>query len=236
MPKLVAYIRVSTGQQEAAYGPQAQLERIKTWAETHDAQIAKTFTEAISGVVAGADRPILTDAIAYARSHNLDGLIFADASRVARDAMQAEGLYHLLWNFGLSIYLADLGEVDRDDPARAFIRQMFALVAEYERAMIRVRTHGARKLRAKRGLRLTGKYPFGYVESDGKITQDESEQFQRSIMDEGRAKGAGWTKIARALNEAGYRTRRGNEWSGVSVKYAYEAGEPALAIIKAVCR
>jgi DNA invertase Pin-like site-specific DNA recombinase len=84
----VAYLRVSTGKQEASgLGLEAQLEYIQRAAEQNGWNIVATYSEAVSGGIAPQDRPECSRALA----HGLP-LVVAKLDRLSRDVEHIAGL------------------------------------------------------------------------------------------------------------------------------------------------
>ena len=127
----------------------------------------------------------------------------ASATEQGRRYLQLEAL-------GLPLRLADGGDPDR------------ALIAAWqdrgddERRRERVRT--AMRRRALRGEAL-GRPPYGYRVVEHRLQAEPHEaEVVRDIFRLARLEGLGVRRIARSLNERGWRTRRAQPWSMVSVR------------------
>ena len=96
----------------------------------------------------------------------------------------------------------------QDDPSRKLMRQIFGVIAEYEKTMIVLKLRGARvRTRAKTG-RCEGRKPYGYFEGENAVIDR---------MQELRKAGQGFDKIAAALNSEGFKPRSGEKWYGSAV-------------------
>src|SRR6202011_3230616 len=85
-----------------------------------------------------------------------------------------------------SSYLGD----DPDDPSRALIRQVLGAVAEYERAMIRLRMRSGKQRKRAGGGFIGGQVPFVFRAEGAKLVPDPQEQRVLSRIRELRAAGA----------------------------------------------
>jgi hypothetical protein len=146
---LIGYARVSTLDQNLTLQRDALLE----------AGCAKIFTEQMSGAV--ADRPSLSDALAYARSG--DTIVVWKLDRLARSMKQLiETVETLrLRNIG---FRSLTGAIDTTTAQGRLVFHMFGALAEFERSLIRERTR-AGLATAKRAGR-TGGRPAKLTDED----------------------------------------------------------------------
>jgi DNA invertase Pin-like site-specific DNA recombinase len=99
--KVVAYIRTSTKDQLAMYGPDRQREAIRTWARQHGHRIVAEVVESTSGTVPPPKRPCWAEAVATA-CDRADGIVVADLSRLSRDLIEQETALRELAGCGCS--------------------------------------------------------------------------------------------------------------------------------------
>src|SRR5215510_3261385 len=147
MSKAVAYLRVSTRQQQrSGLGIEAQRAAIARFAEAEDITIIAEFTEAETGK--GADaldrRPQLAAALAAARSARCSVLV-SKLDRLSRDVAFVSGLMAQRVPF----IMAELG---RD--ADPFMLHLYAALAEKERRLISERTKAALAAKKAQGAKL----------------------------------------------------------------------------------
>lgn len=234
-PKVaVAYLRVSTDDQ--ALGLEAQRTAIETWANTRDMRVVDwCIDEGVSGGAALDARPELARALALLREHRAGVLVVAKRDRLARDVIVAAMVEKLAANVGAAILsVAGEGSDATDDPSSQLLRRMVDAFAEYERAIIAMRTRNALAAKRARGEVIGGMPPWGLrLSEDGRSwVPDEREQLMLSLVRELRAQGKGVRPIARALEAAGFRSRNGRKFqhsSVVRMLQAMERGDRAAA-------
>ncbi|WJM56264.1 recombinase family protein [Pseudomonas asiatica] len=218
---VVAYIRVSTGKQEASgLGLEAQLDYIHTAAQQQGWNIVATYSDTISGSVAPQERPQM----ALALAHGLP-IVAAKIDRISRDVAHMATLMKTH-----TLKIATMPTADN------FQLHLFAALAEQERTFIRQRVKdalGALQERADKGC----------VESQAKINR-RSEALQKGrkgnvqVMNEVKEKKADTHKakllpyvlaalykgastlqaLADELNTQGLHTARGGEWVPTTVR------------------
>jgi len=225
--KLISYIRVSTRKQgDSGLGMEAQKAAVEAYAKATGAEIISTFTEIESGK--RSDRPELAKALANARRSRAT-LCIAKLDRLARNIHFVSGLMESGVDF-----------VAVDNPAANKLTvHLLACIAENEAEQISARTVAALKAAKARGTPLGSARPGHWDGRESKRqaglvkAQAESRRVRREktiagvadllpLMQERRAAGMGFAKVAAALNDAGHRTTRGNNWTPIGVKLAME--------------
>jgi DNA invertase Pin-like site-specific DNA recombinase len=227
--RLYAYLRVSSAGQIDAWGLDRQEAAIRQYAKTGGHRIAAWYRdEGVSGTIEALDRPQLSAAIRDLRP-GIDGILVADLDRFARSLTVQEAALAVIWRAGGKVFTATSGEVhtdDPDDPGRTLIRQVMGAVIEFEKRQAVKRMRGGMLAKAATGRKATGSYAFGYRgegkgrERDAKPDPEEQPTI-RAILDL-RAAGASYREICDALNLAGHRTKRGGDWSPMTVKRIHD--------------
>ncbi|MCG7493303.1 recombinase family protein [Thalassobius sp. Cn5-15] len=130
--------------------------RISTDSQTHDAQIAalkaagceRIFTEVASG--SRKDRPVLAEVMTYLRPNSDDTLVVYKLDRVARSLPHLiEIMDHLKAN---GIEFQSVTEaIDTTTPGGRLLFHVVAAIAEFERDLIRERTHAGLKAAREKG-------------------------------------------------------------------------------------
>lgn len=209
----VAYIRVSTDEQAASgLGLDAQRDAIRGAADRLGLPIRSWHgDEGISGTAPLERRYGLLEAIEALGAG--DTLLVAKRDRLARDMLVAALVEREIRRRGASIVSA-AGEGNGDDPASQLTRRLIDAVAEYECAMIRLRTRAALAAKRRRGEKCGGHVPYGYRLEGAALAKAADEQAVLADMAAMRAGGGTFRGIAAALNRRGVPTRTGAPWSG----------------------
>lgn len=202
MTKYVAYYRVSTTKQGFdGLGMDAQRASVQSFANGSD--IVAEYVEVESG--RKNDRPELLKALAFAKA-NKAVLLIAKIDRLARNVHFVSGLLES----GVEIKCADMPEANR------MMLQMLSVFAEHEARMISDRTKAALAMAKERGQALGG-IRHGSMETNrqrGQASADRAMTLIQSIPDYGNLS---FNALAKALNEAGHKTARGNTWTAMQV-------------------
>lgn len=239
---LAGYIRVSTEGQVDAYGKDVQRKHIVDWSALNSHNVVEWFEEdAVSGKTEGGDRPVLREILE--RSDEFDGVVFFDATRIARRSVVQETLLGLIWASGLTVFTTTAGELEADenDPTKILIRQILGVVAEFEHRSLVIKLHAARKVKASRGGYVGGTPRFGLaVTGSGKTAQFVPDEVESEVI-EGivSLKGCGFSlrQIAGHLNNQHIPTKTGKAWMAPQVQrilQRYES-EQAQVVRAATC-
>lgn len=218
------YIRVSTvGQAEHGLGLEVQRERIAAWCKAQGLELVTVYEDAgVSGANGIADRrgwPLLAEGL---EAGEFDTVVVMRLDRLARDlVLQETMLKHVLLAGGT---LASTQEPDlcSEDPGRIMVRQLFGMVAQYEKAMIVARLRYGRNKKTRHGGYSGGWVPYGYVvagqgrEAAPVVDQAAAAIVRRIFGDY--AKGSSMKRIADALNTEGVATARGGTWAQATVR------------------
>jgi len=209
MVKAVAYLRVSGKGQVSGDGFTRQMTAIKKYAAAHDIRIVKVYREeGVSGTKDWEKRPAFAEMMAALLSDGVRTVIVEKLDRVARDLMVQESIIADFQRKELAIISVSEPDLCSDDPSRVLMRQVLGAFFQYEKTMIVLKLRGARqRVKAKEGV-CEGAKPFGHYE-------DEDAVLKR--MQELRSEGKGFDAIAAALNNEGFKPRRGVQWYGSAV-------------------
>src|SRR5262249_2528001 len=108
---------------------------------------------------------------------------------------------------------------DLRNPYGRAMAQMASVFAELERALIQERTRSALHVKRSRGERISGHAPYGWdFGSGGRLLKNRREQRVIARMRQFRAEGLSYRGIARRLDGAGVRPKRGRRWVHTTVK------------------
>ena len=176
------YIRVSTEEQaQHGFGLQAQREAI--------GRCRQVFAdEGVSGTT--IERPGLLALLE--RVGPADEVAIPNLNRLARSLTIQEAILGRLWDAGASVWAADTGALERDDPddpMRTALRQIQGVFAQLDRGMLTKRMREGKAVKAARGGYAGGRPPYGFRAEDGTLVHDEAEQ--AIIRDAHRLRAAG---------------------------------------------
>lgn len=190
----------------------AQLRACREYCVRRGYTIIKEYAdEAMTGT--NDRRPQFQQMIADAEAGLFEILVAHKVDRLGRNEYDYYTNRHKLNNFGVDIHFAAQG-FDTSTPEGALLEnQLAGLAAFYSRNLSKEVKKGLKE-NALQGKTTGGKPLFGYrYTEDKKYEIDEAEAVAvRLIFDEYIA-GKGYVEIAKTLNNRGYRTRRGNEFS-----------------------
>lgn len=214
--KVAAYLRTSTDSQEE--GLETQRAEIRAWAKAQGHTVAGWYVdEGISGSNGLESRIGLADALAA----KLPVVVYK-LDRLARDLVIQETILGQAKREGTRIfstlttedaYLED----DPKDPTRKLIRQVLGAVADYERAMIRLRmAAGANRKKANGGY-AGGGIPYGWRAENQELVPNPLERKAVKLMKEHRDEGWSLREIAKVLDAFGIPPRKGESWHPHSV-------------------
>lgn len=188
------------------------------------------FTEVKSaGRYRIVDRPEFCKALETVCSYGNNGILMArNVSRLVRHVDDAEILKDRLRKAGAGLIIVQQSISTILDGERAFDLAVKIAQGEWE-----AKRYYGRKGVEKR--RKAGKYvgavPFGWTMSNGVLVPDRKEEMVISRMRHLSNQGLSCGAIAKELNKAGYRSKRGGDWSRKTVEDVLEKAriETALA-------
>lgn len=158
---IVAYARVSTGQQDH----QTQVDRLTAAGAT------KVFTEKRSGL--DGDRPVLAECLRYVREG--DTLLVTKLDRLARSTADLYRIVTDLTERGVAFKVLDDAAVDTSSRTGKLVMGILALIAEFETEIRRERQmEGIAKAKAE-----------GRTGGRPKLVSDEVEETIRKLRAEG---------------------------------------------------
>lgn len=196
----VAYIRFSKKHQKvASEGNQRWL--IEQWGAKFGVQIAAVCTDACGGATPIDKRPGFIGAMGELKRCKAGLLVVWRRDRVARDVLQAAVAERMLERYGAK--LCSLEGHNEQTPEAQLMRSILDAIAQYERALIRLRTQLGLARRADQNIRYAA-MPYGKMLAEDRKTLIDNPTEQEVIkrIAKMRGKGIGWGTIAEALNAA----------------------------------
>ncbi len=208
----IAYYRVSTQKQGASgLGLEAQQKQVQDFAGRTGGTITATYTEVESGKK--SDRVQILAAIAEAKRTGAT-LLIAKLDRLARNA----SFIFTLRDTGVSFVASDMPE------ANTLTVGIMAVMAQHEAEMISSRTKAALAAKKARGEQLgnTGNFTAtgrakgraAHIANAANNQNTKTARGYAALLSSG---GASLRTIAATLNNEGFKTARGGQYSAVQV-------------------
>ena len=210
--QFVAYFRVSTQKQgNSGLGLEAQEHAVSTYIKEGNSELVARFTEIETGKGANAleKRPQLRSALNLCRKNGAT-LIIAKLDRLAHNVHFVSGLLET----GCDFIAADMPHANK------VMIQMHAVMSEWERDQISVRTKVALEAAKARGVQL-GKSGMDNLRSNIAKRQIESRIFAKSLKGqiEGfKLRGLSHRSMVVELNQVKIPAPKGGEWSLIQLQ------------------
>ena len=126
-----------------------QISDLRRYAEYSNLTIVKIFEEHISGAKRNTERPVLSEAISYAKSNNITQILISELSRLGRNAFEVLSTVKEMIDAGINIYFQKEQFTLLDDEGKPslFAPVMIATLstcAQLERDNIKFRLNSGR--------------------------------------------------------------------------------------------
>ena len=168
------------------------------------------------------DRPALQQLLADAEDGLIDKILVYRLDRISRSVHDFTGLCSRLSAKGVHFQSVTEGITLDDSPSGTVMAQIMMVFAQFERETIQRRVTDNYYARAKTGMYLGGRPPFGFAKGqtmvDGKHTacyvpQPEQAALMCALYERYAQDGETLGSLVRWLNAHGHRTARGGSWS-----------------------
>lgn len=207
--KAFGYIRVSGLSQVKGDGFERQEEAIQAYAKANNLEVVQVFREeGVSGTM--EQRPALAQLLVSLEKngHGIKTVIIEKLDRLARDLMVQEAIIRDFQKHDFQLISALEGpELCMDDPSRKLVRQIFGVIAEYEKSMLVLKLRAARERQKAKTGKCEGRK--GYHEEDPDIVR----YIQRLRRKPKHRKRLTYQQIADRLNAEGMTTLDGMQWT-----------------------
>lgn len=171
----VAYLRVSTEAQTEKYGLDMQKQRIVEYCDSEGVVIDKWY---VDGGYSGSklDRPEIQELLDDAEKGQIAKVFIYKLDRMSRDVIDTLNLlYRVLPKYGVQV-ISMTEDLRLESPMDKVMVGVNAIMGQYEREVIYMRTRAGMRERVKRGLWMGGGHvPRGYYydRNDGLLHPDE---------------------------------------------------------------
>ena len=224
MKNAVAYIRVSTENQEEKYGFDLQKGAIEKYAAEKGYNVIAWHEEVGSGA---KERPILEGIVSGAVITNppIDAVLVYKNDRIARDTQMYFYYLYQLEKKGIKLVAVQEDMDGLDKSMENFCRSMFQFVAEMERKNITNRTTAGRMVKAQTGGYSGGRVPYGYRVEDHELVIDENEAELVKEVFSLTAQNVPISTVIRELTNKGFRARNGKILANCNI-FSIKKNEP----------
>ena len=232
MKPAIGYVRLDTAAQTDC-GPsiEAQRRKLAALAELHDYRVVDMVEETADA--RRLSRPGWSRVQRAVRKEKIGAVLIASLDRITRSVVDLSRLVADFERRGVALVSA-AEFLDTTSASGRLVVNILGIVAEWEREATSDRTSAALKELKAQGRATGGVAPFGYRFERGLRVRDFDEAAILAALAEYRHQGKSWAEVARALNEAGYRTRTGRAWTrqgvyqlprGAMILFDHEHGE-----------
>lgn len=174
-PRVVAYIRVSTDRQAGeGHSLEAQARRIQAYALAFGLEVVAMETDA-GASASSLERPGLQRALQRLEDGEAGSLLVVKLDRLTRSVRDLCDLVDTYFREDYSL-MSVSEQIDTRSAAGRMMLNLLTTIGQWEREAIGERTAAVMQHMKASGAFTGGWPPYGYVEVDGQLVEDEEEQ------------------------------------------------------------
>ena len=216
--KIGIWVRVSDPKQVAKDGHVHHEIRARDFVKSRDWEVVKVYRlEAMTGKSV-MNYPQTKQMMHDIKTGVISGIVFAKLARLARNTKELIEISEYFTKYDADLISMDM-MIDTSTPMGRHIFRQMCSAAEWEREVIVQRVNESILTRAKLGKSIGGHAPLGYMYDENKeLVVNPQESPICKLMFELFLKHKRKRTTARILNEKGYRSRKGKNFSYATVK------------------
>jgi len=216
--KAFSYLRVSGKGQIDGDGFDRQRDAIAKRCKLEGIEIEREFVEAgISGTSDLENRPALSALFTAIVANGVRTVIVERSDRFSRDLMVGEVLLAQFRDIGVTVIESedgrDLTANDPDNATGTLVRQILAVIAQFEKTSIVAKLRKARQRARNETGRCEGRKPYGSQPGESEVLAT-----MKVLRRKREGKRMSFDKIADSLNADGIKSRTGGEWRGSVIR------------------
>ena len=210
------WIRVSTEDQAKGDSPEHHEERARAYAKSRGWEVKELYDLAGQSGKAVMQNPEARRMMKDIERGHITGLVFSKLARLSRNRRELEDFSDFFKKHDAD--LISLSEaIDTSTAGGRMFFHLLSVFAQWEREETTERVNASVLTRAKLGKSINGTSPYGYEWKDRKLVIKAEEAAIRRKAYELFLKFRRKGQVAKTLNAAGYRTRKGNIWRDTSI-------------------
>lgn len=158
--RAIIYARVSsTGTVEGRQSTDRQVADLSRYAQSNDMEVIRVFEEHISGAKRTEERPVLLEALEFAKSESIDMILLSELSRLGRSVYEIQAIVKELVDNKINAYFQKENIcLFNSDGSQSIVTPILITVlgacAQLERENIAYRLSSGRKNAIDRGVRM----------------------------------------------------------------------------------
>lgn len=215
--RAVIYARYSPGPQQTELSIEGQVRECTAYIQKKGYELIKVYADRHVTGMSLKKRDEFACLMDDAKAHKFDMVVCYDTARFARDKFDAVVNKKILrQDLGIGIEYATL---NAEGPEGRLLESMMEGFNQYYSEELSRKVKRGMYDAAMKGRSLGAPKPLGYkVDAQKRLVIDEAEAAVVRQTFEAYAKGATFTACAEKLNESGYRTAKGNVFTGSGVR------------------